>query len=267
MAPTPDAVSALSRKMKYAFLKVYRAFDNAYADIQVYSQYDPSKLKEDYDITAETIEEYNGKFNNVKEELKKDPDDPDDPDFNTAIAYTLRCYHADQIDEDYILKLMEATRSDESALFLLNTGKTQKIIQEINEEIQRFRKTNPVRAEILETIWKEYQDNPARFVNQNFADVLNDRVNARKEEIIKDFSREWCVDPDALSYFVDTYDIRKDPKDLKDKQVNQDTLLKKYAHPKEYRKTHPSIGLKYPRLLLENIRNLYVHKLQKLIER
>ena len=199
--------------------------------------------------------------------MKKDPDDPDNPDFNIAIAYTLRCYHADQIDEDYILKLMEATRADESALFLPNTGKTQKIIREINEEIQRFRKINPVRAEILETIWNEYQDNPSRFVNQNFADVLNDRVNTRKEEIIKDFSREWCVDPDALSYFVDTYDLRKDPKDLKDKQTNQDTLLKKYAHPKEYRKTHPSIGLKYPRLLLENIRNLYVHKLQKLIER
>lgn len=267
VAPTPDAVSALSKKMKYVFLKVYREFDNAYADIQVYSQYDTTKLKENYDITAETIEEYNGKFKNVKEELRKDPDDPDDPDFNIAIAYTLRCYHADQIDEDYILKLMEATRADESALFLPNTGKMQKIIREINEEIQRFRKINPVRAEILETIWNEYQDNPSRFVNQNFADVLNDRVNTRKEEIIKDFSREWCVDPDALSYFVDTYDLRKDPKDLKDKQTNQDTLLKKYAHPKEYRKTHPSIGLKYPRLLLENIRNLYVHKLQKLIER
>ena len=267
VAPTPEAVSALSKKMKYAFLKVYREFDNAYADIQVYSQYDPSKLKENYDITAETIEEYSGKFNNVKEELRHDPIDPDDPDFNVAITYTLRCHHTDQIDEDYILRLMEATRSDESALFLLNTGKTQKIIQEINKEIQRFRKTNSVRAEILDTIWNEYQDNPAHFVNQNFADVLNDRVNARKEEIIKDFAREWCVDQDALSYFVDTYDIRKDPKDLKDKQTNQDTLLKKYTHPKEYRKTHPSIGLKYPRLLLENIRNLYVHKLQKLIER
>lgn len=262
IATTPEEVDALSKNQKLQFLKAYRELDDAYSNLQVYSQFQDKDLTKDYQIDEKTIEEYSGKFNNVKEELKEDNDN-DDPEVNTAINYELRCYHVDQIDEDYILRLMEATRSDESALVMDETAKNQKIIKEINEEIARFRKTNPARAEILETIWKEYQESPANFVNKNFVDVLNDRVQAKARAMISVFAKEWCVDPDALAFFVETYDAAKDPQD---KQVNQDAL-KKVSNAKEYRKTHPNIGLKYWRLLLEGIRKLYVEKLQKLIER
>lgn len=262
IAAAPENVDGLSKKQKLQFLKAYRELDDAYSDLQVYSQFQDKDLTKDYQIDEKTIEEYSGKFNNVKEELKEDNDN-DDPEVNTAINYELRCYHVDQIDEDYILRLMEATRSDESALVMDETAKNQKIIKEINEEIARFRKTNPARAEILETIWKEYQESPANFVNKNFVDVLNDRVQAKARAMISVFAKEWCVDPDALAFFVETYDAAKDPQD---KQVNQDAL-KKVSNAKEYRKTHPNIGLKYWRLLLEGIRKLYVEKLQKLIER
>lgn len=262
IAATPEEVDGLSKNQKLQFLKAYRELDDAYSDLQVYSQFQDKDLTKDYQIDEKTIEEYSGKFNNVKAELKEDNDN-DDPEVNTAINYELRCYHVDQIDEDYILRLMEATRSDESALVMDETAKNQKIIKEINEEIARFRKTNPARAEILETIWKEYQESPANFVNKNFVDVLNDRVQAKARDMISVFAKEWCVDPDALAFFVETYDVAKDPQD---KQVNQDAL-KKVSNAKEYRKTHPNIGLKYWRLLLEGIRKLYVEKLQKLIER
>ena len=262
IAAAPENVDGLSKKQKLQFLKAYRELDDAYSDLQVYSQFQDKDLTKDYQIDEKTIEEYSGKFNNVKEELKEDNDN-DDPEVNTAINYELRCYHVDQIDEDYILRLMEATRSDESALVMDETAKNQKIIKEINEEIARFRKTNPARAEILETIWKEYQESPANFVNKNFVDVLNDRVQAKARAMISVFAKEWCVDPDALAFFVETYDAAKDPQD---KQVNQDAL-KKVSNAKEYRKTHPNIGLKYWRLLLEGIRKLYIEKLQKLIER
>lgn len=262
IAAAPENVDGLSKKQKLQFLKAYRELDDAYSDLQVYSQFQDKDLTKDYQIDEKTIEEYSGKFNNVKEELKEDNDN-DDPEVNTAINYELRCYHVDQIDEDYILRLMEATRSDESALVMDETAKNQKIIKEINEEITRFRKTNPARAEILETIWKEYQESPANFVNKNFVDVLNDRVQAKARAMISVFAKEWCVDPDALAFFVETYDAAKDPQD---KQVNQDAL-KKVSNAKEYRKTHPNIGLKYWRLLLEGIRKLYIEKLQKLIER
>ena len=84
----------------------------------------------------------------------------------------------------------------------------------------------------------------------------------RLKDDIDAFAREWCVDPEALEFFMETYDAGKDPHD---KQVNQDAL-KKASSPKEYRKSHPDIGLKYWGRLLEGIRTLYAEKIQKLIE-
>lgn len=217
----------MSNKEKLYFLKAYREFDDAYADLQVYSPYQSKDLKQDYHIDEQTIEEYNGKFNNVKEELRK-TNDGDDPAVNIAINYDLRCYHIDQIDEDYILKLMEAT------------GTNQKLIKEINEEILRFRKTNPERAKILDDMWHEYQDTLGHFINQNFTDALNERINTRIKGLIDGFATEWCINPEAL---------------------------KKAAHPKEYRKDHPHIGLKYWPKLLDSLREFYVQHLQKLLER
>lgn len=263
MAPTPEAVDGLTQKEKLKFLKAYRDFDDAYSDLQVYSEYQERNLERDYRITEEIIESYNGKFVNVKDDLKKGPTDLDDPDINIAINYDLRCWHSDQIDEDYILKLMEATRTDETSLIMAQDTRTKRMIKEINEEIARFRKTNPARAEILEGIWKEYQDNPSIFINQNFADVMNDRVRSKVKKLVDAFAKEWCIERGSLEFFIETYDINKDPND---KQANQDAL-KKASDVKEYRKTHPNIGLKYWRLLLENIRKLYTEKLQKLLER
>ena len=263
LAPTPEAVDTMSRKEKLSFLKAYREFDNAYADLQVYSDYQEKDLARDYGIDEETIEAYNGKFNNVKEELKG-RDNGDDPEVNLAINYDLRCCHRDQIDEDYILKLMEAARGDESALILEDSDRNRQLFAEINAEITRFRKTNPVRAAILEGIWQEYQERPVDFVNRNFADVLNERVDKERMRLIDDFAEEWCVEPEVLDYYVETFDITKDPDD---KQDNQDAL-REASHVKEYRKKNPGVsGLKYWPNLKMALWKLYEEKIQKLQER
>ena len=59
MAPTPEAVDGLTQKEKLKFLKAYRDFDDAYSDLQVYSEYQERNLERDYRITEEIIESYN----------------------------------------------------------------------------------------------------------------------------------------------------------------------------------------------------------------
>lgn len=154
---------------------------------------------------------------------ERNTNDVDDPDIHMAINHELRCWHSDQIDEDYILKLMEATRTDEASLVMAQDTRTKRMIKEINEEIARFRKTNPARAEILEGIWKEYQGNPSMFINRNFADVMNDRVRSEVKKLVDAFAKEWCIEPGPLEFFIETYDSNKD---LNDKQANQDALKK-----------------------------------------
>lgn len=97
-----------------------------------------------------------------------------------------------------------------------------------------------------------------------FYDVLNERVDKERTRIIDDFAEEWCVEPEAVEYVIETYDVTKDPDD---KQDNQDAL-REASHVKEYRKKYPAIGgLKYWPNLTTALRRLYVEKLQKLMER
>ena len=51
-----------------------------------------------------------------------------------------------------------------------------------------------------------------------------------------------------------------------EKQPNQDEL-RKASSAKDYRKTHPDIGLKYWRNLLDAVRGLYVERIQRLVEK
>lgn len=97
-----------------------------------------------------------------------------------------------------------------------------------------------------------------------FSDVLNERVDKERTRIIDDFAEEWCVELEAVEYVIETYDVTKDPDD---KQDNQDAL-REASHVKEYRKKYPAVsGLKYWPNLTTALRELYVEKLQKLMER
>ena len=67
-----------------------------------------------------------------------------------------------------------------------------------------------------------------------------------------------------MEYVIETYDVTKDPDD---KQDNQDAL-REASHVKEYRKNYPAdSGLMYWPSLTTALRELYVEKLQKLLER
>lgn len=263
----PADTDKLTKQEKVKFLKLYINFDNTLSDLQVYSEFQEKDMRKDYHISMEEIEEFAGKYNNIKEELNDNGDDNgnDDnvtPDFD--VNYELRFYHEDQIDEDYILSLMEATRPDDGSI-LMDTDVNEKLYKEINAEIDRFEKVNPRKAEILKQLWKDYQDDPANFVNQSLTDVMNERISAQVQSIIHDFANEWCVNEGELSYFVETYDLNKDESE---KQLNQDAL-KKAASAKEYKLAHPDkkIGLKYWKLLLQEIRTMVTKDISPLIDK
>ena len=173
--------------------------------------------------------------------------------------------HRDQIDEEYILRLMEATRSGEGYLVFTKADdpRNAKLVQVINEEIERYERTSPARAAILKKLWSDYQANPTEFIDRRFTDVMSDRIQAACDNAVNAFAKEWCVDADALSSFLSGYDTSIP---LGEKQLDQDAL-RKASNPREYKKTHPDIGLKYWGSLLAAARQLYIGKIQPLIER
>ena len=267
LADRPEKANELSKKDKYKFLKLFNAFDNAFGDLQVYSEFEKKDLEKDYGISLKEIEDYTGHYTNIKEELKDDDSGDPEDELEIDIDYELRSIHFDQIDEDYILKLMEAVRPDDGALPLQDSS-NDRLYKEINAEIERFEKTNPRRAKILKEIWEEYQEDPYRFSGISFTDALNDRVQAQIDNYIYDFSQEWCVKEDELAYFVEKYDLKKDPDDRNDKQQGQDAL-KKASSAKAYNASHPDakLGLKYWGTLLKAAHDLVEDKVKPLIER
>ena len=265
IAVTPEDVDGLSKEQKKDFLKAYSKFDSALADMRVYSEFQDVKLSTDYGITDSDIEEFTGKFNNIKEELKEEKKPEEEDEIDLDVDYELRCVHRDQIDEEYILRLMEATRSGEGYLVFTKADdpRNAKLVQVINEEIERYERTSPARAAILKKLWSDYQANPTEFIDRRFTDVMSDRIQAACDNAVNAFAKEWCVDADALSSFLSGYDTSIP---LGEKQLDQDAL-RKASNPREYKKTHPDIGLKYWGSLLAAARQLYIGKIQPLIEK
>lgn len=264
LVANPEDVDRLTEEDKEKFLKYYSHFDNVLTDIQTYSEFQDKDLASDYHITMDQIEEFAGKYNNVREELTDDGngDDDDNDELDVDLNYELSFYRMDKIDEAYILKLMEATRSDESSLFGNNN---QKLYKEIAAEIDRFKKTNPAKAGLLQQLWDDYQEKPELFINQSLTDVLDDRIDQQIAHYVHDFAKEWCVGEEELAYFVETYDLRKDEST---KQEGQDGL-KKVSNAKAYKQAHPDkkIGLKYWQLLLSAVRTMVANKISPLIDK
>lgn len=267
LAPTPDAVNALTKRQKKTFLKLYKAFDEAYADIQVYTEYEAKDLERDYHITKEEIENYYAKYKDVREELKGDEGDGgggDDGDF--VIDYELRSVHTDQIDYEYILALMEAMTRDEETNEprLLPMPMDQEKAKEITEQIERFAKTNPKLAEVLDELWQDFKENPAAYAGKSLLVEFRQRVHEKIRLLVHDFANHWCVSEDALQYFVDNYDLKLDDKT---KQVGQDEL-RETTDRKAYAEKNPNgaTGLKYWRAFLTAARTLVANEIAPLRE-
>ena len=71
-----------------------------------------------------------------------------------------------------------------------------------------------------------------------FSDVLNERVDKERTRLIDDFAEEWCVEPEAVEYVIETYDVNKDPDD---KQDNQDAL-REASHVKVLAEPHNGLA-------------------------
>ena len=174
--------------------------------------------------------------------------------------------HTDQIDYEYILALMEAMTRDEETNEprLLPMPMDQEKAKEITEQIERFAKTNPKLAEVLDELWQDFKENPAAYAGKSLLVEFRQRVHEKIRLLVHDFADHWCVSEDALQYFVDNYDLKLDDKT---KQVGQDEL-RETTDRKAYAEKNPNgaTGLKYWRAFLTAARTLVANEIAPLRE-
>ena len=203
-AETPDVIAELGKEGQLRFARAFQEFDKIYASLKAFTNYvdnDPDS----YGITQEEYDKYAAWYLNIREKYK--PDRPDNPDAPPVIdlEYELKAYSKEKIDYDYIISLIQSVVSatDEER----QEQHYQNLVAEITKYIEDLLSSNPKLGELMQTLWKNVQDNPDDFKDRRVSYVLAEMRKDAINNILSAFAEEWCVSLDAVSYAADRYHV------------------------------------------------------------
>ena len=153
---------------------------------------------EDYGITAEEIQNYSGKYQNILEELRKEKNDEDE--IFLDIEYELEILRTETIDYHYIISLIQKYIPDED----------EKIVEKISDEkvddgIKKLSETNSGLAEIVGKIWENLKKSPENYRELNIANVIDDTINKIIDEKITALANEWCLDKNQIYFCLNNF--------------------------------------------------------------
>lgn len=251
---TPDIDSGTDAELK-RFAKAFQEFDKYFASVQVYSDYDQETFYAESGLSAEIIEEYSGKYENVIDELRRRNSGPgpfiEEPD----IFYELSSVHTDEINYQYILSLIQAFIPDDGSLIKEFTDKN---IHEVSDNINVLSKTNSDLAELISELWENIQHNPELYRGQSVVNLLDQLINETIHKQVKDFTEKWFVGYNELLHFVNEY------RSGTDKQPAE-TALKKSQNYKAYKNHYGEAALN-PLRYKTALKEAYLNLVQEHIE-
>lgn len=232
------------------FIKAFQRLDKTFSAIQVYSDFDSDMLGKEFPLVKEEFEEYYGKYQNALEIVSSgSTGGGDDPEIN--IEYELESIRTDEISYEYILMLIQQfvpTGDDEYELIAREDAK---VSAEVDKYIGELNRNNPKLASMMETLWRNIQENPEDYRDKNISNVLEDMIEESKHRFIHDFSEKWSVKEDELAYVVENYNPNRE-------KQNGENELKTTANYQLYRETatEPVPKLKYWKTVRHNLKDL-----------
>ena len=209
VAPTPEAVDKLTRIQKKQFAKAYQKLNKTYSSIQVYSEYDETQLGTDFPIKLEEIEDFYGKYVNVIEELKNDPDDPED-EVEIDIEYELESIKTEEINYEYILMLIQSFVPSGNDEMELIRKQDEASMKEVAQYLEDLAKNNPKLAQLMKDLWENIQQDPEAYRDQNVSVLLEEKIQESIHKLIENFTKKWHVKEEELSFMVANYNPSKD---------------------------------------------------------
>lgn len=231
-AETPDVIAGLSKEGQLRFAKAFQEFDKIYSSLKAFTKYadnDPDS----YGITQDEYDKYAAWYLNIRDKYR--PDHPDDPDTPPEIdlEYELKAYSREKIDYDYIVSLIQSVVSatDEER----QEQHYQNLVAEIAKYIEELLSTNPKLGALMQTLWDKVQNEPDEFKEKRVSYVLAEMRKEAIDSVLSDFSEEWCVSLDAVSYAAERYQAG-------DTELPGLNNLKKSADFDRYSATHEGIS-------------------------
>ena len=227
IAPSPESVDALSLGQKKKYAKAFQEVDKAFAAIQVYTEYEEAELEKEYHVTVEEIEHYHGKYENVLEEIKPDPEEIDEP-IDMDMEYELESVKTEDINYEYILQLIQALVPTyiESEI----SSELESDSEEIDSYINDLKRTNPKLAELMEQLWKDIQEEPEQYRGKQVSSLLEEMIQEAIAYQVNRLSKEWAMKESVLTFYVNHYNPKKE-------RQNGESELKRTSDYEAYKAT------------------------------
>ncbi len=202
-AATPDVIPTLAKEGELRFAKAFQEFDKIYASLRAFTKY-ADNPPDSYGITQEEYEQYAGHYKNIREKYKKDPQKSTDDVPVIDLEYELKAYSKERIDYDYIVSLIQSVVSatDEER----GEAHYQNLLAEISKYIEDMLATNPKLGALLSKLWASISENPDDFKDKRVSYILADMRKETIEGLLSEFSKEWCVSLEAVTYAADRYE-------------------------------------------------------------
>lgn len=219
MVYSPEEVYQFPKEEKKAFISAFRAVNGAYNDLIVYDEYDKNQLV-NYGMSIERLEAFELVYRNVMEELKADSDETEDELF-IDVDYEWTPIHTEEVNYEYILNLMQQVVTQKDKLQLID-DKTQR---EVEEYIRKLADEKADLAHYLNEIWQNILADPYQYEGQNIHHVLQEKVQAKEAEYIREFASHWYVNEEFVRYAVKDYDKDSETDSADLKQLAKEAAL------------------------------------------
>lgn len=258
LAKTPEDIAALSRKQKKAFIHLFRALDNSFAHLKAFSNYTEDILPK-FDFSEEEYEDYAAMYNNVMEELKKEPEESSS-EAPVLDDYDLIAYNKLRIDFEYIVELLQGVvESLDQTKDDYNEADFEIKINLIRQMINEFAETKPKLAELLYQIVDKIAKNPESYIGKDISIIINQmRYEAINKEVDA-FAKKWFIDPEAVKYEVFNY---------QEGHLSGENNLKDKADFTTYTETvpNPLPKFKFRKVLINEFKNTLMENISPLLD-
>lgn len=200
IAQDPADISGTSRKKKIVFVKAFREFDRAYAQLKSFVKFEEKDLERDYGLTEQDYFDYNGVYKNVLDELRIDDPNPNKEDIEhiDPSEYELMAYGSENIDYEYIVALMQDLVTSEYDLLTLE--RREKHIKEIADYIDAMASTNPKLGEIMRILFNDMLKHPEEYRDKQISAIIEHMRHDAILNLIETFSKKWYLNPKDIEY-------------------------------------------------------------------
>ena len=236
------------KKEQKQFAEAFQKYDQALAAIKTYDELDkqdklPASAQVNVDDIPPEIENtLEGTYQNIIDNSKAENKNDDDPvDVDLDEDYELESIHIKEVDERYIMALIQdyistANNSQRQSRISQQSADLDQAVQ-VGDYIDKYAKTNEPRASHIRSIWQDVQNNPQKYSDQKVEDVLETSIAQENKKVLSQLADDFGLDYGNLTYVIHNYK----PDEVNPKGMG-DLVSKKYFD--RYKKAHPDSKLK-----------------------